>query len=75
MNNLKPEHQTQAVFFPDVNPSDLPENAQFSMAAGDFLEVGFMMYKKKVNVLKVYFLHYRFIQKIIIGTVLQHVFS
>ncbi|XP_043598161.1 carnosine N-methyltransferase isoform X1 [Bombus pyrosoma] len=39
MNNLKPEHQTQAVFFPDVNPSDLPENAQFSMAAGDFLEV------------------------------------
>lgn len=39
MNNLKPEHQTQAVFFPDVNPSDLPENAQFSMTAGDFLEV------------------------------------
>ncbi|XP_033213819.1 carnosine N-methyltransferase isoform X2 [Belonocnema kinseyi] len=39
MNNLKPEHQTQAVFFPDVNPSDLPENAPFSMTAGDFLEV------------------------------------
>ncbi|XP_015522769.1 carnosine N-methyltransferase [Neodiprion pinetum] len=39
MNNLKPEHQTHAVLFPDVNPSDLPENAQFSMAAGDFLEV------------------------------------
>ncbi|XP_011500547.1 PREDICTED: UPF0586 protein C9orf41 isoform X2 [Ceratosolen solmsi marchali] len=39
MNNLQPEHQTQEVYFPDVNPSDLPENAQFSMAAGDFLEV------------------------------------
>lgn len=39
MNNLQPEHQTQEVHFPDVNPSDLPENAQFSMAAGDFLEV------------------------------------
>ncbi|XP_008209419.1 carnosine N-methyltransferase isoform X1 [Nasonia vitripennis] len=39
MNNLQPEHQVQEVYFPDVNPSDLPENAQFSMAAGDFLEV------------------------------------
>ncbi|XP_023289200.1 carnosine N-methyltransferase [Orussus abietinus] len=39
MNNLEPEHQTQAVLFPDMDPSNLPENAQFSMAAGDFLEV------------------------------------
>ncbi|XP_011301595.1 UPF0586 protein C9orf41 homolog isoform X2 [Fopius arisanus] len=39
MNNLLAGHQTQAVSFPDVNPSDLPENAQFSMTAGDFLEV------------------------------------
>lgn len=39
MNNLKPEHQTQAVSFPDVSPSDLPGTAQFSMTAGDFLEV------------------------------------
>ncbi|XP_066602877.1 carnosine N-methyltransferase [Prorops nasuta] len=39
INNLKPEHQTQAVFFPDVNPSDLPENSQLSMTAGDFLQV------------------------------------
>lgn len=39
MNNLKPEHQTQAVSFPDVSPSDLPRAAQFSMTAGDFLEV------------------------------------
>ncbi|XP_072760850.1 carnosine N-methyltransferase [Anoplolepis gracilipes] len=38
-NNLKPEHQTQAVSFPDVSPSDLPGTAQFSMTAGDFLEV------------------------------------
>ncbi|XP_025154614.1 carnosine N-methyltransferase isoform X2 [Harpegnathos saltator] len=39
MNNLKPDHQTQAVSFPDVSPSDLPGTAQFSMTAGDFLEV------------------------------------
>ncbi|XP_034946190.1 carnosine N-methyltransferase isoform X2 [Chelonus insularis] len=39
MNNLCSSHQTQDVFFPDVNPSDLPEDAQFSMTAGDFLEV------------------------------------
>ncbi|KAF7993206.1 hypothetical protein HCN44_006266 [Aphidius gifuensis] len=39
MNNLLAVHQTQAVYFPDVNPSDLPEDAQFSMTAGDFLEV------------------------------------
>ncbi|EZA49588.1 hypothetical protein DMN91_005678 [Ooceraea biroi] len=38
MNNLKPEHQTQAVCFPDVSPS-LPGITQFSMTAGDFLEV------------------------------------
>ncbi|PSN47442.1 Carnosine N-methyltransferase [Blattella germanica] len=39
VNNLRPEHQTQGVSFPDINPADLPQNAQFSMAAGDFLEV------------------------------------
>ncbi|XP_008560098.1 carnosine N-methyltransferase [Microplitis demolitor] len=39
MNNLYSSHQTLDVSFPDVNPSDLPENAQFSMTAGDFLEV------------------------------------
>ncbi|XP_043278824.1 carnosine N-methyltransferase [Venturia canescens] len=39
MNNLGAGDQTQAVHFPDVNPSDLPENVQFSMTAGDFLEV------------------------------------
>ncbi|XP_058799108.1 carnosine N-methyltransferase isoform X2 [Phymastichus coffea] len=39
MNNLKPEDQIKEISFPDVNPSDLPENAQFSMAAGDFLQV------------------------------------
>lgn len=48
MNNLKPEHQTQAVFFPDVNPSDLPENAQFSMTAGDFLEVLFFYVAQRI---------------------------
>jgi carnosine N-methyltransferase len=39
VNNLRPEHQTQRVSFPDINPTDLPPSAQFSMAAGDFLEV------------------------------------
>ncbi|PNF14289.1 Carnosine N-methyltransferase [Cryptotermes secundus] len=39
VNNLHPEHQTQGVSFPDINPADLPPSAQFSMAAGDFLEV------------------------------------
>ncbi|XP_014227359.1 carnosine N-methyltransferase isoform X1 [Trichogramma pretiosum] len=39
MNNIEPQHQIKEVYFPDINPSDLPENAQFSMVAGDFLEV------------------------------------
>jgi hypothetical protein len=44
VNNLHPEHQTQGVSFPDINPADLPPNAQFSMAAGDFLEVWIYLY-------------------------------
>jgi hypothetical protein len=44
VNNLLPEHQTQGVSFPDINPADLPPNAQFSMAAGDFLEVWMYLY-------------------------------
>ncbi|EEB18674.1 protein C9orf41, putative [Pediculus humanus corporis] len=39
VNNLKPEHQTQSVSFPDINPRDLSTNSSFTMAAGDFLEV------------------------------------
>ncbi|XP_063238385.1 carnosine N-methyltransferase [Bacillus rossius redtenbacheri] len=39
VNNLRLGHQTKGVAFPDVNPSDLPREAQFSMIAGDFLEV------------------------------------
>ncbi|KAK3094979.1 hypothetical protein FSP39_008676 [Pinctada imbricata] len=38
-NNKYTEDQTQPITFPDVNPSDLPLNSNFSMAAGDFLEV------------------------------------
>ncbi|XP_037078089.1 carnosine N-methyltransferase-like [Pollicipes pollicipes] len=38
-NNLRPADQTAAVSFPDVDPSQLPADAPFSMAAGDFLEV------------------------------------
>ncbi|KAG8236240.1 hypothetical protein J437_LFUL010993, partial [Ladona fulva] len=39
VNCLKSEDQTRGVRFPDVNPSCLPPQAQFSMAAGDFLEI------------------------------------
>ena len=38
-NNWSFEDQTAKVTFPDINPSDLPHTADFSMAAGDFLEV------------------------------------
>jgi len=38
-NNKRSTDQTAAVTFPDVNTSDLPDDANFSMAAGDFLEV------------------------------------
>jgi carnosine N-methyltransferase len=33
------EDQTEAITFPDIDTSTIPENVQFSMAAGDFLEV------------------------------------
>nr|CAD7402654.1 unnamed protein product [Timema cristinae] len=39
VNNMRLGDQTKAVKFPDINPSVLPPNAQFSMTAGDFLEV------------------------------------
>ncbi|CAL4129629.1 unnamed protein product, partial [Meganyctiphanes norvegica] len=38
-NTVKNEDQLRSAFIPDVDPSDLPENSQFTMAAGDFLEV------------------------------------
>ena len=38
-NNKTFEDQIRPVHFPDINPSNLPEDADFSMAAGDFLEV------------------------------------
>ncbi|XP_043200416.1 carnosine N-methyltransferase-like [Amphibalanus amphitrite] len=38
-NHLSPEHQAAAVTFPDTDPSQMPADALFSMAAGDFLEV------------------------------------
>ncbi|VEL23452.1 unnamed protein product [Protopolystoma xenopodis] len=38
-NILSRKDQLASVRFPDVSPSDLPKNIQFSMAAGDFLEV------------------------------------
>ena len=36
------------VKFPDVDPGDLPEDAQFSMIAGDFLEVSTLS-KRGIN--------------------------
>merc|ERR1719414_822405 len=38
-NNVTADDMTSSVKFPDINPEDLPEDAQFSMIAGDFLEV------------------------------------
>ncbi|CAH8862398.1 unnamed protein product [Trichobilharzia szidati] len=38
-NNMTREDQLSAVHFPDVCPADLPPNVQFSMAAGDFIEI------------------------------------
>nr|VZI20846.1 unnamed protein product [Spirometra erinaceieuropaei] len=38
-NNVCRENQLAAITIPDVSPSDLPPNVQFSMVAGDFSEV------------------------------------
>ena len=40
-NNRSNDDQTRPITFPDVNPMELSEqgNSNFSMAAGDFLEV------------------------------------
>ncbi|CAG2185445.1 CARNMT1 [Mytilus edulis] len=38
-NNTYTEDQTASCKFPDVNPAELPPNSNFSMAAGDFLEI------------------------------------
>ncbi|XP_053558471.1 carnosine N-methyltransferase [Bombina bombina] len=38
-NNRRSTDQIRPVYFPDVNPHDLPSNSNFSMTAGDFLEI------------------------------------
>ncbi|XP_026996495.1 carnosine N-methyltransferase isoform X2 [Tachysurus fulvidraco] len=38
-NNKMSADQTRGVTFPDVNPQSLPPDSDFSMTAGDFLEV------------------------------------
>ncbi|XP_028270120.1 carnosine N-methyltransferase isoform X2 [Parambassis ranga] len=38
-NNKKSSDQTRPIRFPDVNPQSLPPSADFSMVAGDFVEV------------------------------------
>lgn len=38
-NNKKSSDQTRPIRFPDVNPQSLPLTADFSMVAGDFVEV------------------------------------
>jgi len=39
VNTISGHDVTRPSSFPDLDPSSLPRNAQFSMAAGDFLEV------------------------------------
>lgn len=38
-NNVTFSDQVRPITFPDISPSDVPKDVQFSMAAGDFLEV------------------------------------
>ena len=38
-NNFRADDMTRHVSFPDVDPNELPEDALFTMTAGDFLEV------------------------------------
>ncbi|XP_033829304.1 carnosine N-methyltransferase [Periophthalmus magnuspinnatus] len=38
-NNKKSSDQTRPIQFPDVNPQSLPPSSDFSMVAGDFVEV------------------------------------
>lgn len=38
-NHLNTEDQLHSVRFPDADPSDLPPNSEFSMAAGNFTEI------------------------------------
>ncbi|VUZ56371.1 unnamed protein product [Hymenolepis diminuta] len=38
-NNLTCDNQMTAVTVPDVSPADIPSDVQFSMVAGDFVEV------------------------------------
>ncbi|XP_077105145.1 carnosine N-methyltransferase [Ranitomeya variabilis] len=38
-NNVKSVDQVRPVYFPDVNPHELPSNPNFSMTAGDFQEI------------------------------------
>lgn len=38
-NHMSNEDQLRPVKFPDVSPKDLPDGSNFSMAAGDFVEV------------------------------------
>jgi carnosine N-methyltransferase len=43
INVLNAEDQLKEVWFPDINPYDMPRDAEFSMAAGDFLEVNLFL--------------------------------
>ena len=38
-NNVRSAHQLAAVRFPDINPGELPPDSDFSMAAGNFIEI------------------------------------
>lgn len=38
-NNKSNEDRTRSITFPDVDPSSISDEVEFSMAAGDFLEI------------------------------------
>ncbi|KAI1280391.1 Carnosine N-methyltransferase [Halotydeus destructor] len=39
INNMTLNNQTKAIAFPDINPSDIPDEVEFSMAAGNFSDI------------------------------------
>jgi len=55
-NNLKCSDQLTAVTFPDVTPDTIPEGVNFSMAAGNFVDIYSRDYGKWNSVITCFFL-------------------
>ena len=68
VNTLSAADVTRGSTFPDLDPSSLPRHAQFSMAAGDFLEVRHNS-SQFIQVSLELFFFLRFTLKLIRGTV------